>query len=93
MTNTEKAQVMLAADAGANIQRKAREGEWEADSNPTWNWEEYRYRVADNLGYFIIRTDAKPHKVFDTKRAAERAMSEWHKHTDARIVECVEKPI
>ena len=84
---------MLAADAGARIQQKSRESDWEFTDNPMWNWEDYRYRVADNLGYFVIRTDAKPHRVFDTLRAAQTALTEWHKHPDARIVECVEKTI
>ena len=48
MTTKQKAAVMLAADAGAEIERAIAEffdNTWEHINVPEWNWSKYIYRV------------------------------------------------
>ena len=49
MTTKEKAAVMLAADAGAEIESQIRQATclqtWVTNKNPSWNWDTFNYRV------------------------------------------------
>ena len=77
---SEKAEVMLAFDRGAQVEIRHRDSAiWIHDSNPCWDWVDYEWRVMTKPAecWIWVYPDGQYGVAgYDSKRAAENAYTD-----------------
>jgi len=76
MNDKEKAEVMIAAHEGKQIERSSKRLEvWEPEDNPGWQWADYDYRVApekpEPLELWVNKDAGGMGYAYDEKEMAE----------------------